>query len=63
MMMLANSRGKFSTMPGAGGSVSLNASDLRQQATTDKEQCMQEVFDFVVDRPEEIGIGSTFLFG
>jgi hypothetical protein len=63
MMMLANSRGKFSTLPGAGGSVSLNASDLRQQAATDKELCMQEIFDFVVDRPEEIGLNSTLIFG
>jgi len=62
-MMLANTRGKFSTLPGAGGGVTLNASDLRQQATTDKEQCMAEIFDFVVDNPEEWGVQSSFTFG
>ncbi len=63
MLMLANTRGKFATLPGAGGGVSLNASELRQQASTDKEQCMQEIFDFVVDSPEEWGIQGTFTFG
>lgn len=63
MLMLANSRGKFASLPGAGGSVQLNASDLRQQATTDKEMCMNEIFDYVVDSPEEWGIQSSFTFG
>lgn len=63
MLMLANSRGKFASLPGAGGSVQLNASDLRQQATTDKESCMNEIFDYVVDTPEEWGIQSSFTFG
>lgn len=63
MLMLANSRGKFASLPGAGGSVQLNASDLRQQSTTDKEACMNEIFDYVVDSPEEWGIQSTLTFG
>lgn len=63
MMILANTRGKFQTLPGAGGGVSLNASDLRQQATTDKELCMTEIFDYIADTPEDYGIQSTFTFG
>lgn len=62
-LMLAEIRGKFSTLPGAGGSVSLNASDLRQAAQTAMEECMQEIADYVADRPEEYGMGTTFLFG
>jgi hypothetical protein len=63
MMILANTRGKFQTLPGAGGGVSLNASDLRQQATTDKELCMAEIFDYVSDTPEDFGMQTTFCFG
>lgn len=63
MMMLANTRGKFSTLPGAGGSVSLNATDLRVQATADKEICMQEIADYVVDTPETWGIQSQYTHG
>ena len=63
MMILANTRGKFASLPGAGGSVSLNASDLRQQAVTDKESCMAEITDFVLDYPEEWGLQSTFTMG
>lgn len=63
MMILANTRGKFASLPGAGGSVSLNASDLRQQAITDKESCMAEITDFVLDYPEEWGLQSTFTMG
>lgn len=62
-MMLANIRGKFQTLPGAGGGVSLNASDLRQQATADQESLMAEIMDYVVDTPEEWGMHSTFTFG
>lgn len=63
MLMLANSRGKYASLPGAGGGVSLNASDLRTQATTDKDICMAEIQDFVVDTPETWGLNSTFIFG
>lgn len=62
-MMLANIRGKFQTLPGAGGGVSLNASDLRQQATTDMESLMADIDDYVADTPEEWGMHSTFTFG
>lgn len=62
-MILANTRGKFQTLPGAGGGVSLNASDLRQQAISDKELCMVEIFDFVSDTPEDWGLMSTIAIG
>lgn len=62
-MMLAETRGKFSTLPGAGGGVTLNASDLRSQAMTDMEACIAEIDDYVVDGPDEWGMGSQFTFG
>jgi hypothetical protein len=62
-LMLAESRGKFSTLPGASGSVTLNADALRQAAATEIELCLAEIDDYVMDRPEEYGLGSTLTFG
>lgn len=62
-LILAESRGKFSTLPGASGSVTLNASDLRTAAKELMDECMAEIENFVADRPEEYGMGTTFLFG
>ena len=61
--MLSQIRGKFSTLPGAGGSVTLNASDLSIQAATEIQACYQEIDDFVVDLPETLGYSSSFVFG
>lgn len=62
-LMLSEIRGRFSTLPGAGGSVSLNASDLRQAAQQQIEECMSDIEDFIVDKPDEYGVGSQFIFG
>lgn len=61
--MLAQIRGKYGSLPGAGGGISLNASDLQAQADQAKEQLMQEIEDFLVNEPEDVGIGSTFVIG
>lgn len=62
-MMLAETRGKFSTLPGAGGGVSLNANDLRQQAKEDMESCIADIDDYVMDGPDGYGMGASFTFG
>jgi hypothetical protein len=62
-MMLSQIRGKFSTLPGAGGSVTLNANELQAQGEATIKECLQEIEDFVVDKPEDIGYTSTFVFG
>lgn len=60
--MLADIRGKFATLPGASGGISLNASDLMQRATEEKERCMQEINDFVIEQPENFD-GVAFIMG
>lgn len=62
-LMLAESRGKFSSLPGASGSVSLNAGELRQAAQQEMEACYSDIDSYVTDRPEEYGMGTQFLFG
>jgi hypothetical protein len=61
-LILAETRGKFASLPGAGGSITLNASDLRQAATTEIEACLLEIDQFVADKPEEYG-KYDFTFG
>lgn len=61
--MLAQIRGKYSTLPGAGGSVSLNSSDLAMQAAEEIRMCYQEIEDYIADRPEDLGYTSSFVFG
>jgi hypothetical protein len=63
MYMLAQIRGKYSSLPGAGGGISLNASDLYQQAMDLKNTLLQEIDDFIANDPESLGIGSTFIIG
>ena len=62
-VMLAEIRGKFSTLPGAGGGITLNANDLRMAAKDELTQCLEEIDNFLVDNPGEYGMSSSFLFG
>lgn len=62
-LMLAESRGKYASLPGAGGGVTLNASDLRQKATEDIQACMDEIDNYQVDKPEDYGLGAQFVLG
>lgn len=62
-LMLAEVRGKFASLPGAGGSVTLNADALRTAAKEAIDECMLEIYQYVSDRPEEYGMGTTFTFG
>ena len=61
-LILAETRGKFASLPGAGGSITLNAGELRQAATTEIEACLLEIDQYVADKPEEYG-KFDFTFG
>ncbi len=58
-MILAEIRGKYQTLPGAGGGVALNASDLRQQAQLDFDKCWQELDDYIATDVEQYGLGGA----
>lgn len=63
MLMLSQIRGKFASLPGAGGGISLNASELAANSEAIKQELMQQIDDYVVDKPEDAGIGSAFILG
>lgn len=61
---LANIRGKFQTLPGAGGGIALNASDLRADADKLQTRCLSELEDWVVNSNiEEYGMQTQFCIG
>lgn len=61
--MLANTRGKFASLPGAGGSVTLNASDLRAQANDIRTRCQEEIDDYTVQNVEDYGAYGSIAIG
>ena len=63
MITLANIRGKYASLPGAGGGVALNAADLMQQANDIMDRLFAEIDDFVSNVKEDVGMGSDFIIG
>jgi hypothetical protein len=63
MIALGQIRGKFSTLPGAGGGIQLNADQLFSLAESYREELIEQIDDFIVEKPEEIGLGSTMAYG
>lgn len=61
--MLAEVRGKYATLPGAGGGVALNAGELQARADAEFETCEQELADFIVDNIEDFGIEGHLIIG
>jgi hypothetical protein len=62
-IILAEIRGKYSSLPGPGGSIMLNASELRASAKEELDICLQEIDNFLVDNPAEWGVGASLLYG
>jgi len=63
MTMLARIRGKYGSLPGAGGGVSLDAADLMATAEIYRQDLMAQLDDFIVQDMEGVGIHSSFIFG
>lgn len=62
-MILAEVRGKYSSLPGASGSVTLNASDLRTRAEKAFEQCKYELENYIANSNIETIGGTQFIMG
>lgn len=61
--ILAGVRGKFASLPGAGGGVALNAADLMSQSEAELLECAAEIENYQVDNPEAVGYESSFIMG
>lgn len=62
-LMLGEIRGKYASLPGAGGGVALNASDLMSRADADILELLDQVDNYIVNNVEEYGMGTTFILG
>jgi hypothetical protein len=62
-IMLSEIRGKYASLPGAGGGVSLNAIDLAARADADLIELYEQIENFIADDPSEWGVSSTFILG
>jgi hypothetical protein len=63
MIMLGNMRGKFSSLAGAGGSITLNAESLKAEAVTMQTLLISELDDYVASDVETWGIGASITKG
>lgn len=62
-LILADIRGKYTTIVAAGGTVTLNASDLRATAEREMQECQDEIDNYIVSNKEDWGVGSDFIIG
>ena len=62
-IMLAEIRGKYASLPGAGGGVSLNASELFARADADRLDLIEQIDNFIVNDIEDVGMHSTLIIG
>lgn len=62
-IMLAEIRGKYGSLPGAGGGISFNAAELRATADAEKLELIQQIEDYIADKPEDYGELTQFVIG
>lgn len=63
MFMLAHIRGKFSTLPGPGGSLSLNADTLMSEGSRLQEDCLRQIRDYEVGQNGPDNFHMPFVIG
>lgn len=62
-LMLAEIRGRYASLPGAGGGISLNAQELKISAEANFEWCEDEINNYIVNEIESVGMGGDFILG
>lgn len=63
MMILANIRGKYANLPGPGGGLSLNGSEMRSEGQRLQEDCVQQIRDMIVGQNGPDNFYSPFVIG
>jgi len=63
MMMLAQIRGKYATLPGPGGGLSMNASELMAEGQRLQEDCLRQIQDFEVGQNGPDSFYLPFMMG
>lgn len=63
MLMLSEKRGKYASLPGAGGGVQFNAADLRTAGLELLDRCFSEIDEYIANEIEHVGFGADFTMG
>lgn len=63
MLMLSEYRGKYASLPGAGGGVTLNAQDLKVRGAELIQECLDDIDNYVANEIEKFGGGTMFVRG
>lgn len=63
MLTLGRIRGKFGSLPGAGGGVSLNGTDLATEGATFIEECLADIDNMVISGLDQYGSSSIVIMG
>jgi hypothetical protein len=62
-IMLGEKRGKYTSLPGAGGAISLNAESLKAEAIAKQDLLRKELEDFIASDIETWGLGVMMVKG
>ena len=62
-MILANIRGKYTNLPGPGGGISMNASELQQEGQRLQEDCLRQIMDQEIGQNGSNSFYLPFLIG
>lgn len=62
-LMLFEIRGKYNSLPGSGGGVSLNGAEQAARADLELAELYQQIDDYIVNDPETWGMSSSFVLG
>lgn len=63
LLTLARIRGKFGSLPGAGGGISLNGQDLQTEGNAMIEECIADIDNMVISGLDQYGSSSMVIMG
>lgn len=63
MLTLARIRGKFGSLPGAGGGIALNGNDLATEGATMIEECLADIDNMIISGLDQYGSSSLIVMG
>lgn len=63
LLTLARIRGKFGSLPGAGGGIALNGQDLQTEGNAMLEECIADIDNMVISGLDQYGSSSMVIMG
>lgn len=61
--ILGQARSKYGSLPGAGGGITLNGSEMLASSAEEKRELLEEMDNYIASDVEYLGMGSQFVIG